>query len=191
MAPGDGTKRLFIIEQIGVIRILQNNLLLPRPFLDISNDVIKLYTRADERGLLGMAFHPSYRTNGRFFVYYSTWVYISEIKRLSHVGRVSEFRVSVGDRDVADRLSERVVMEVEQPRNNHNGGQLLFGDDGLLYVFLGDGGGAGDPFWKIGNGQNRWIDRQDIVIYYLFYYIYYLFICIIYLFIIVIIYCVF
>lgn len=149
VAPGDGTKRLFIIEQIGVIHILQNNQLLPRPFLDISKNIMKLQRKADERGLLGMAFHPNFRLNGRFFVYYSTLVDVS------HVIRVSEFLVSFADKNVAEPFSERVVLEVEQPRNNHNGGQLLFGDDGFLYIFLGDGGGSGDPFGEIGNGQNR------------------------------------
>jgi glucose/arabinose dehydrogenase len=155
VSPGDGTRRLFIVEQIGVIHIFKNHELLPRPFLDLTSIVVDLgNTRADERGMLGMAFHPLYKTNGRFFVYYMTWVRTRQ-KDYSLLSRISEFTVSGLNANVANHSSERVVMEIEQPRHNHNGGQLLFGDDGFLYIFLGDGGAAGDPFGLIGNGQNR------------------------------------
>ena len=157
--PGDGTNRLFIVEQIGVIRIIKDQQLLMQPFLDITRNVVSLFYRADERGLLGMAFHPQYKTNGRFFVYYS--IYFASERGFfgRHISRVSEFCVSKNDTNVADKMSERVVMQIEQPRFNHNGGQLLFGDDGFLYIFLGDGGAAGDPFGSIGNGQNRLVTQ--------------------------------
>ena len=161
VSPGDGTKRLFIIEQIGVIHIIKNHKLLPQPFLDLTNIVVDLSnTRADERGMLGMAFHPQYKTNGRFFVYYMAWI---RTRQKGHIllSRISEFTVSDLDANIADHSSERVVMEIEQPRYNHNGGQLLFGDDGFLYVFLGDGGAAGDPFGRVGNGQNRLTQTCD------------------------------
>ncbi|XP_062510656.1 HHIP-like protein 1 [Corticium candelabrum] len=153
VSPADGTKRLFIIEQIGVIRILLNKRLLDKPFLNISSSVVDVLVRGDERGLLGIVFHPKYKTNGRFFVYYMTWIYRMIDAVL--VSRVSEFQVSSVDQNVADKNSERIVMSIDQPSWNHNGGQLLFGDDGFLYIFLGDGGSAGDPHGDIGNGQNR------------------------------------
>ena len=136
---GDGSGRLFIVEQIGVVRVLdKDNNLLSRPFLDITDRVIDISFRGDERGLLGIAFHPQYSTNGLFYVHYSTRV------SSRHNGRVSEFRVHPNNTNRAQRSSERILLNIPQPYFNHNGGQLLF-KDGYLYVFLGDGGGAGDP----------------------------------------------
>ena len=142
---GDGSGRLFIVEQIGVIHILDRERnLLPNPFLDITDRVIRITRMADERGLLGLAFHPNYMTNGLFYVYYS--VFISS----RHHSRVSEFRVNDSDPNQAQSNSERVIFNLRQPYSNHNGGQLLF-KDGYLLVFLGDGGAARDPQ---GHGQN-------------------------------------
>ena len=137
---GDGSGRLFIVEQIGVVRVLDGaRNLLPQPFLDISSDVLTTSRKGDERGLLGLAFHPNYSVNGLFYVYYST------VLNNAHHSTVSEFRVNDSNVNIADASSERVLLTLEQPRSNHNGGQLLF-HDGYLLVFLGDGGGGGDPY---------------------------------------------
>ena len=135
---GDGSGRLFIVEQIGVIHVLDKERnLLPEPFLDI--DVLTSASKGDERGLLGLAFHPNHSQNGLFYVYYST-----SIDR-RHYSNVSEFRVNASNRDTWDPSSERVLLSLRQPFSNHNGGQLLF-KDGYLLIFLGDGGSRADPF---------------------------------------------
>ena len=144
---GDGSGRLFIVEQIGEIRILlANNTLLLDPFLNISCQVVT----SEEQGLLGLAFHPDFEENGRFFVYYSTSV-IS-----SNKSRISEFYLQDHNPNLANTSSERIILTISKPHTNNNGGQLLF-KDGYLLVFLGDGGGTGDRFGSIGNGQNRFI----------------------------------
>jgi len=126
--------RLFIVEQGGKVRILANGSLRATPFLDITSKVLT----GGERGLLSIAFHPDYASNGRFFVNYST-----AGGGGNHIGRVSEFRVSL-DPNVASPV-ENVILDVEQPFSNHNGGQLAFGPDGYLYIGLGDGGAGNDP----------------------------------------------
>ena len=134
--PGD--PRLFIVEQPGRIRIVENGTLLPAPFLDITDRV----GYGGERGLLSVAFHPRYATNGAFFVNYTD----------KHGDtRVERYRVS-GERNRALRSSAQLVLGVDQPAPNHNGGHILFGPDSMLYIGMGDGGGAGDPH---GNGQDR------------------------------------
>ena len=132
--PGD--RRLFIVEKIGRIRIVENDQLVATPFLDITSEVTTL---GSEQGLLGLAFHPDYRQNGRFFVDYIE-------PRGGTRGRtvVGEYRVSAGDRNVADPNETR-ILQLDQPRNNHNGGMIAFGPDGYLYISLGDGGGQDDP----------------------------------------------
>ncbi len=133
----DGDTRLFIVEKGGTIRIVKNGLLLPSPFLDISGQV----STGSEQGLLGLAFHPQYASNGRFIVHYTD---------LAGDTRVSGFGVSL-DPDVADAASEVSILAEDQPFPNHNGGQVLFGPDGFLYIMLGDGGSADDPG---GRGQS-------------------------------------
>lgn len=128
---GDGSDRLFVIEQGGTIRIVRDGEMLPEPFLDVSNRVVA----GGEQGLLGLAFHPSYEDNGRFFVNYTD---------TDGDTVVEEYAVS-GDPDVAESESERVLLRIDQPFPNHNGGNLVFGPDGYLYIGTGDGGGAGDP----------------------------------------------
>ena len=134
---GDGSNRVFIVEKGGRIKVMPNrDEAVASVFLDLSAVVNTI----SEGGLLGLAFHPEYATNGRLYVYYTHGSLIS---------RVSEFRVS-DDPNVVDADSERVVWEVERPAPNHNGGQVSFGPDGMLYIGLGDGGGANDRF---GHGQ--------------------------------------
>uniref|UniRef100_A0A3B3D8M9 HHIP-like 2 n=1 Tax=Oryzias melastigma TaxID=30732 RepID=A0A3B3D8M9_ORYME len=148
---GDDTHRMFIAEQMGFVWVyLRDGSRLEQPFLDLSGEVLTTPWLGDERGFLGMAFHPKYRDNGRFFIYYSIQVH-SKVEKI----RISEMKVSASDMNMADPYSERVILEIDEPAANHNGGQLLFGRDGYLYIFTGDGGKAGDPFGKFGNSQNK------------------------------------
>jgi glucose/arabinose dehydrogenase len=141
----DRTGRLFIVEQTGTIRILtRNGALLPTPFLDVSGKIVTLRTNFDERGLLGLAFHPNYRRNGRFFVYYSAPLQPGAPVGYDHTACIAEYRVSREDPNRADPASERVILEIHKPQFNHNGGTLVFGKDRLLYISIGDGGGAND-----------------------------------------------
>ena len=130
--PPDSSGRMFIVEQRGFIRVLKNGAKLDRPFLDIRNKV----SCCDERGLLGLAFSPSFRTNGVFYVNYTNTQGNSVVSRM---------HLSASDNDVADPNSEQMILQVTQPYANHNGGNLVFGPDGYLYVGFGDGGSAGDP----------------------------------------------
>ena len=135
--PGDNA-RLFVVEKTGRIRIVRNGSLLSKPFLDVSSKV----SNGSEQGLLGLAFHPGYASNGRFVINYTDG---------SGDTRISVFQVSANP-DVADPASEQVILTVDQPYSNHNGGMVAFGPDGKLYLGMGDGGSGGDPQ---GNGQNR------------------------------------
>ncbi|WP_213087014.1 PQQ-dependent sugar dehydrogenase [Chitinophaga agrisoli] len=149
--PGDGSGRLFICQKEGKVWIIKNGQLAPQPFLDVSAEMVKINPGYDERGLLGIAFHPQFKKNRKFYVYYSV---PSTTPGSNHKSRISEFTVSAANPDVADPATKRVIMEIEQPESNHNGGDLVFGPDGYLYVSLGDGGGGGDKHGETGNGQN-------------------------------------
>ena len=129
---GDASGRLFITEQAGRIMILDGNQLLPTPFLDIADRV----QAGSEQGLLSAAFHSNFGSRGEFFVNYTN---------LEGHTVVSRFRVTANP-NVSDASSEEVVLTVEQPFDNHNGGQIAFGPDGYLYIGMGDGGAGGDPF---------------------------------------------
>ena len=149
-SPADGTNRLFVIEQNGKIKIIKNGTLLSTPFLDISNRLEKLNNSYSEKGLLGLVFHPGYKSNGRFFVYYSA---PSPDKNDDHQSLVAEYHASTQNTDVAD-MTEQVILKIPEPESNHNGGCLQFGKDGYLYIGVGDGGGSGDRHGSIGNGQS-------------------------------------
>jgi glucose/arabinose dehydrogenase len=144
-APGDRSGRLFLVEQKGTIRILRAGAAAPEPtpFLDLTARSTPVKSRNSEQGLLGLAFHPTYAQSGRFFVNFTD---------REGDTRVVEFRRMAGDPDRADPASEREVLEIDQPYANHNGGHLLFGPDGKLWVGTGDGGSANDPRR---NGQNK------------------------------------
>ena len=146
VAAPDGSGRRFIVDQVGIIRILTaDGNLLSQPFLDLRSQIVPLMPEFDERGLLGLAFHPGYAGNGRFFVYYSAPLRAGAPAGFDHTAHISEFRVSTLDANRADPASERTILEVDEPQFNHNGGTVLFGpDDGYLYISLGDGGGAND-----------------------------------------------
>ncbi|KAF0873233.1 HHIP-like protein 2 isoform X1 [Crocuta crocuta] len=148
---GDGTHRFFVAEQVGVVWVyLPDGSRLEQPFLDLKNLVLTTPWVGDERGFLGLAFHPRFRRNRKFYIYYSCL----GKKKVEKI-RISEMKVSRADPNKADPKSERVILEIEEPASNHNGGQLLFGVDGYMYIFTGDGGQAGDPFGKFGNAQNK------------------------------------
>jgi glucose/arabinose dehydrogenase len=131
LAAPAGDARLFVVEQPGRIRVVENGALLATPFLDIASRV----SSGGERGLLSVAFHPQYAQNGFFFVNYTD---------TRGDTRVERYRVSA-DRNRADPASAQLIIQVTQPYSNHNGGLVAFGPDGRLYVGMGDGGGGGDP----------------------------------------------
>ncbi len=130
---GDGSLRLFVVEQGGAIRIVKNGAVLPTPFINLSNLVVA----GGERGLLGLAFHPNYKTNGYFYVNYT--------RAGDGATVIARYSVSGANPDVADPASAVILLTIDQPFPNHNGGQLLFGPDGYLYISTGDGGSGGDP----------------------------------------------
>ena len=157
--PDDGTGRIFIVDQIGKISVIDAaRNLLSQPFLDVTLEMVTLDSAYDERGLLGMAFHPQYSTNKRFFVFYNVPRQPGDPDGFDSRVRLSEFVASESDPNIADAASEQVLLEVNKPQSNHNGGQLAFGPDGYLYVGIGDGGGANDTGLghteDIGNGQD-------------------------------------
>lgn len=144
-APNDGSDRLFIVDQIGVIAVVdRQGELLETPFLDIRDRMVSLNNNYDERGLLGLAFHPEYAENGRFFVYYSAPRRSEAPAGWDHTSILSEFSVSPTDVNIADLQSEKIILQIDQPQANHNAGSILFGPEGYLYVPLGDGGGSSD-----------------------------------------------
>jgi glucose/arabinose dehydrogenase len=140
-----GDDRLFVVEQPGRIRIIQNGQLLSQPFLDVTD---KVATNGNERGLLSVGFHPNYKTNGQFFIYYT--------RQPDGAIVVERYAVSKDDPNLADASSAKTILVIPHAQAaNHNGGQLQFGPDGYLYIGVGDGGGAGDRHGPIGNGQDR------------------------------------
>jgi len=165
---GDGSGRLFLCDQPGQVRVVENGVLLPTPFLDLKalGEVVNVNAGYDERGLLGLAFHPEYASNGRFFVRYSrarTGVSGEPCfgtGRGCHEEILAEYHVSAGNPNVADTTGT-ILFRVNKPQFNHDGGAVCFGPDGYLYFTLGDGGGANDGLadvppshGPIGNGQN-------------------------------------
>jgi len=164
----DRSHRLFIHDQVGKIWIIDDEgTQLPTPFLDVTSKMVALNPGYDERGLLGFAFHPDFRNNRKFYIYYTlppraggpegggSW---------NNLSRISEFRASAGNPNIADPGTEKVILELDDPQTNHNGGAIGFGDDGYLYIAIGDGGSANDVApghvedWydvnKGGNGQD-------------------------------------
>ena len=148
--PEDGTNRLFVAEQRGLIYQVINGKPAPTPFLDIKGKVLKLNTNYDERGFLGLAFHPKFKSNRRFFVYYSA----PGNEGYNHKSVIAEYQADPKDPSKA-LTAEKVILEINEPEWNHNGGQLLFGPDGYLYIGVGDGGGHDDQHGDPGNGQNK------------------------------------
>jgi glucose/arabinose dehydrogenase len=168
VAVPDASNRLFVIDQVGKIWIISGNgTRLSTPFIDVTSRLATLSPFYDERGLIGFAFHPDYKTNGKFYVYYQlpprpggpqagvNW---------NNLSRISEFKVSASNPNAADLATEKILLEMDDPQSNHNGGTLEFGPDGYLYISIGDGGAADDvapghvedwyPVNAGGNGQD-------------------------------------
>ena len=156
----DGSGRLFVVDQTGVIRVVDSDgTVQSDPFLDISDRVVDLNANYDERGLLGLAFHPDFENNGRFFVYYSAPLRAEAPDDFDHTSHLSEFLVSADDPNRANPNSEQVLLQVDQPQSNHNAGTLAFGpEDGYLYVSIGDGGGANDV--GVGHVEDWYEDNE-------------------------------
>ncbi|MCC6310357.1 MAG: PQQ-dependent sugar dehydrogenase [Trueperaceae bacterium] len=152
-----GDDRLFIVDRPGVVYVLdQDGSRAEEPFLDIRDRVVKLDEGYDERGLLGFAFHPDFAENGRAFAYYSAPLREGAPDGWNHTATLSEFTLADDGRSL-DPASERVILQVDEPQMNHNGGQLLFDEDGYLYLGLGDGGAGNDVAEghpPLGNGQD-------------------------------------
>jgi glucose/arabinose dehydrogenase len=137
-----GGNRLFVVEQAGIIRVFQNsaNTAALTVFLDITDRVLF----SGEQGLLGLAFHPNFTSNGYF---YTDYVAPNPTRTV-----IARYTVTAENPNAADKASEFIILEIAQPFPNHKGGQIAFGPDGYLYIGMGDGGSEGDP---LGNGQNR------------------------------------
>jgi glucose/arabinose dehydrogenase len=139
VAPHDGSSRLFVADQTGLIWVLTDSKRLEKPFLDIRERLLKLNDFYDERGLLGLALHPDFAANGRFYVSYSAPLRVGlSPSEWDHTTYISEFRVSAEDPNQADFTSERVLLALEKPGYNYEAGHLAFGPDGYLYIATGD-----------------------------------------------------
>jgi len=163
-SPGKNGRR-FVVDQIGKIWGLNPaGHRMPEPFLDISSKITPLSPGYDERGLLGLAFHPDFQRNGRFFVFYTAPPGPNTPAGFDNRTTIAEYRAQGGQTIHADAASERMILQVEHPQSNHNGGTVAFGPDGYLYISIGDGGGRDDedlghvPDWYAfnagGNGQD-------------------------------------
>jgi glucose/arabinose dehydrogenase len=135
--PDDGSGRVFVVEQPGRIRVIEDGGLVDEPFLDIHERIAS----GGERGLLGLVFHPDFPDDPRFFVDYTD---------VNGDTMIAQYQLDDGRPDVGDPDTERILLQIDQPYGNHNGGAVVFGQDGMLYIATGDGGSAGDPH---GNGQ--------------------------------------
>jgi glucose/arabinose dehydrogenase len=179
--PPDSSKRLFVVDELGQIWIIgSDGKKITTPFMDVSGKMVALNPAYDERGLLGLAFSPNFKSNGKFYIFYtapprpgmpvpgdagSTW---------NSLTTISEFKVSATNQNLADMSTERILIQDNHPYLNHNGGTLAFGPDGFLYISIGDGGNADDvgnghvPDWytvnKGGNGQDNYANLMGDVL---------------------------
>lgn len=159
LAPLPGKSHLLLADQMGVIYLLdaKTGSRQEKPFLDLRPKLVELRQGFDERGLLGMALHPEFQKNGRLFVYYSAPLRDGAPDKWNHTSHVSEFKVDVSSHPPQVNAStEQVLLQVDQPSFNHNGGRIAFGPDGMLYIALGDGGNGNDTgigHAPEGNGQ--------------------------------------
>jgi glucose/arabinose dehydrogenase len=133
----DGSGRLFVVEQTGKVRVIKDGLLLSTPLIDLTSAI----SMGGERGLLGLAFHPSFKTNGLFYVYYT---------RTDGDIVIDQYKTSAANGNVADPSTVRRIITIDHPNTNHNGGMIVFDSTGYLFIGTGDGGGSGD-----GHGQSK------------------------------------
>lgn len=173
--PDDSTGRIFIYDQNGEISILQGGSVLPTPFLDVSSRLVSplgtingININFDERGLLGLALHPNFNTNGKIYTYTSEpeagtpdFTTMPPAEDPDHHGVIAEWTVSTTDANQIDPLTRREILRFDQPQFNHNGGELAFGPDGFLYIALGDGGGRDDEDGNITVGQETFGHGPD------------------------------
>jgi glucose/arabinose dehydrogenase len=145
--PGNGD--IWVTEQKGKIRVIRNGKLNDLPLLDLKSKLVKVNDGYEERGLLGLALHPLFKSNRKFYVFYSA----PSTQKSDHTGVLAEYTLPAGS-GLVDPNSGRIILTVEGPDGNHNGGCIQFGPDGYLYVSFGDGGGQHDKHGQIGNGQN-------------------------------------
>ena len=139
ISSSDGTHRLFVVDQTGLIWILLDGKRLNKPFLDLREQVVKLNSFYDERGLLGLAFHPNFARNGKFYVSYSGRLRAGlSPDEWDHTTYISEFTVSPDDPELADPASERILLTIDKPGYNYEAGHIAFGPDGYLYIATGD-----------------------------------------------------
>lgn len=161
-APDDGTGRLFIYEQTGIVHVLEDGAKLPAPLLDVSGRLVDLRESYDERGLLGLAVHPDFENNPLVYTYTSEPIGPAADFPIpgenDHQSVIAEWRIDATNPNTVDPASRREIMRLDQPQRNHNGGVMHFGPDGHLYVSLGDGGAADDQ----GNGHSDGGNGQDI-----------------------------
>jgi len=152
-----GDDRLFLVDRVGMVYVIsQAGEMSETPFLDVSDKLVDLSEDYDERGLLGFAFHPAFAEHGRAYAYYSAPLREGAPEGWNHTAILAEYTLAE-DGSMLDPATERILLQVDQPQGNHNGGQLLFDDDGFLYLGLGDGGAANDVadgHPPMGNGQD-------------------------------------
>lgn len=164
--PDDETGRLFVADQTGLIYVVTTRpRILDEPFLDLRSRLVTLQADGETRGLLGLALHPNYAENGRFFVHYSAPLRPDGPAGWDHTSHIAEFRATKPTHDTADPDSERLILQVDQPQPIHNGGQIAFGPDGYLYVSLGDGGvseNAQDMSTLLGKMLRLDVDNPDL-----------------------------
>jgi glucose/arabinose dehydrogenase/plastocyanin len=168
VTPNDGSGRLFIFDQIGLVHVLANGALLPEPLLDARPHMVGLSRNYDERGLLGMALHPNFNQNGLLYTYTSepngpmADFMIMGAQTNNHQSVLAEWKIDPAHSNRVDAASRREIMRIDQPQFNHNGGAIHFGPDGMLYLAIGDGGAADDEGFGHspgGNGQ----DLQNVL----------------------------
>ncbi|HSH94408.1 MAG TPA: PQQ-dependent sugar dehydrogenase [Roseimicrobium sp.] len=157
----DGSDNRLVMDQVGVIHLLNTSgQLEPELFLDLRPKLTKIRDGFDERGALGLAIHPKFKSNGKFYVFYSAPLRSTVPTNWDHCSQISEFRVDASNPKRADIKTERIVLQIDKPAFNHNGGRIAFGADGYLYIGVGDGGGGdgcdkGMGHAPEGNGQNK------------------------------------
>ena len=155
----DGSGRLVLADQAGVVYVLnREGKRLEKPMLDLRSKIVTIHAGMDERGILGLALHPQFKANRKFYVVYSVPLRAGGPAEWDHTMRLSEFRSANNEYAVANVDSERVLLEIDEPDWNHNSGRIAFGPDGYLYFSVGDGGAPNDVGSRghapEGNGQN-------------------------------------